>query len=173
MRSFECMHVCELADVVVCWESVDDDLCGVYVHLFTAHDRIVVAVVFFWILSSTGMVACLLHGPFFTSKSSSTSHVRFSIKNVNLLQVVLECIEQMPKQNTLSTDKITNSHEKVFSFAYDWSRWHILNMAFKFLFILAAFGRLFWVWAVSGMSVPLFLFSMRSDFLFASYVFFS
>lgn len=60
-----------------------DDLCYVYVHctwspfsVFFVHNQ---------------MEACLLHGPFFTSKSSS--HVRFTIKNVNLFQVVSECIE--------------------------------------------------------------------------------
>lgn len=143
-----------------------DDLCYVYVHCTWS------PFIFFFVHNQ--MEACLLHGPFFTSKSSS--HVRFTIKNVNLFQVVSECIENTEtkkeiykiKLHALYLDKIIQYSSCMKRFAYDWSRWQILNMAFKFLFILfmvASFGMALW----TSVSFLCFLFSMRSDFCFVLY----
>lgn len=144
-----------------------DDLCYVYVHctwspfsVFFVHNQ---------------MEACLLHGPFFTSKSSS--HVRFTIKNVNLFQVVSECIENTEtkkeiykiKLHALYLDKIIQYSSCMKRFAYDWSRWQILNMAFKFLFILfmvASFGMALW------MSVSLLCFCFQCVQISALYCMF-
>lgn len=80
--------------------------------------------------------------------------------------------DNMKKQlHALYLDKIIQYSSCMKRFAYDWSRWQILNMAFKFLFILfmvASFGMALWMCGVS----PLFLVSKRSDFCFVLYVFF-
>lgn len=140
-------------------------LCLCALHLIAVH-------IFFFVHNQ--MEACLLHGPFFTSKSSS--HVRFTIKNVNLFQVVSECIENTEtkkeiykiKLHALYLDKIIQYSSCMKRFAYDWSRWQILNMAFKFLFILfmvASFGMALW------MSVSLLCFCFQCVQISALYCF--
>lgn len=75
------------------------------------------------------------------------------------------------KLHALYLDKIIQYSSCMKRFAYDWSRWQILNMAFKFLFILfmvASFGMALWMCGVS----PLFLFFNAFGFLLCIVCFF-
>lgn len=85
-------------------------------------------------------------------------NVRFTIKNVNLLQVAFKKFrstnEKKCNVSICNTIKIAErQHLKRFSFAYDCSRWHILNMAFKFHFIRSLYARCFFFLLLASTSL--------------------